>query len=79
MGQHLATALNICLPPDEADGGNKLGYGMPGYDSPADSIPFAQPPRMILDEEQDSCYHCGVRFDVLVRRHHCRRCRNIYW
>lgn len=36
-------------------------------------------PRYVDDEEVDDCYACSVPFDVLVRRHHCRRCRNIFW
>ncbi|CAM9914315.1 unnamed protein product, partial [Ectocarpus sp. 12 AP-2014] len=35
-------------------------------------------PRVMEDAEQQECYGCSVAFDVLVRRHHCRRCCNIY-
>ncbi|CAB1112311.1 unnamed protein product [Ectocarpus sp. CCAP 1310/34] len=35
-------------------------------------------PRVAEDAEQQECYGCSVAFDVLVRRHHCRRCCNIY-
>lgn len=35
-------------------------------------------PRWVMDEEAERCYGCAVPFDVLTRRHHCRRCRNIF-
>ncbi|CAN0349965.1 unnamed protein product, partial [Discosporangium mesarthrocarpum] len=35
--------------------------------------------KWVEDESQSACYNCGCEFDLLVRRHHCRRCRNIYW
>lgn len=36
-------------------------------------------PSKMEDFEIKACYSCSVPFDMLVRRHHCRRCRNIYW
>ncbi|TFJ86161.1 hypothetical protein NSK_002369 [Nannochloropsis salina CCMP1776] len=31
-----------------------------------------------MDEEVERCFACAVPFDFAQRRHHCRRCRNIF-
>lgn len=34
-------------------------------------------PSWVADESVSKCYGCAAPFDVLHRRHHCRRCRNV--
>ena len=31
-----------------------------------------------LDSEREQCVQCGIEFDTLVRRHHCRHCGEVY-
>ncbi|CAM9188423.1 unnamed protein product [Phaeothamnion confervicola] len=35
-------------------------------------------PKWLADEESTCCHACGAAFDVIERRHHCRRCRNLF-
>ncbi|KNC54766.1 uncharacterized protein AMSG_01617 [Thecamonas trahens ATCC 50062] len=34
--------------------------------------------RWVPDEERTHCADCGKKFSLLVRRHHCRRCGDIF-
>ncbi|KAG5185738.1 hypothetical protein JKP88DRAFT_23290 [Tribonema minus] len=38
----------------------------------------AQQPSWVVDDMQDSCYGCAAEFNYRNRKHHCRRCHNIY-
>jgi FYVE zinc finger len=35
-------------------------------------------PSWVNDSQQDRCFQCLRQFDLVHRKHHCRRCRNIY-
>ena len=35
-------------------------------------------PRWVLDGEVFNCQMCGVKFDMLKRKHHCRRCGGVF-
>ncbi|KAF8763223.1 Zinc finger FYVE domain-containing protein 21 [Argiope bruennichi] len=35
-------------------------------------------PFWVPDGESPSCAHCHTKFDFLTRRHHCRRCGNVF-
>ena len=41
-------------------------------------LPAITLPRYITDEEAERCFGCAAAFDTWNRRHHCRRCRNIF-
>lgn len=95
MGQALGTVLSFCTPPRQGPGRERGtdnvefesddGTAVSGRTTTTTAaaaallVPHQEQPRMVMDFEQDTCYACDIRFDVLVRRHHCRRCRNIYW
>ncbi|CAM9589979.1 unnamed protein product, partial [Scytosiphon promiscuus] len=49
-----------------------------GHGGALSSSLFNRKPTKMEDFEINSCYACSVPFDMLVRRHHCRRCWNIY-
>ena len=33
-----------------------------------------QGPRWVMDAEVMNCQMCGAKFDMMKRKHHCRRC-----
>lgn len=35
-------------------------------------------PTWIRDEDAKCCYNCEIKFSLTERRHHCRRCRNVF-
>jgi len=35
-------------------------------------------PRWVLDGEVFNCQMCGVKFDMIKRKHHCRRCGGVF-
>jgi hypothetical protein len=35
-------------------------------------------PTWIKDEDAKMCYNCEIKFSMTERRHHCRRCRNVF-
>ncbi|XP_071442053.1 zinc finger FYVE domain-containing protein 21-like [Hetaerina americana] len=35
-------------------------------------------PQWSPDGENESCFHCKAKFDFITRKHHCRRCGQVY-
>lgn len=62
--------------PPPAGGGAAIGGGT---SSSADSplLKGVGLPMWVPDDSVAKCYGCAAAFDVLHRRHHCRRCRNV--
>ncbi|KAE8877788.1 hypothetical protein PF005_g22031 [Phytophthora fragariae] len=48
--------------------------------APTDAIlpNYQNPPRWVKDELVEACEQCGVEFDLLRRKHHCRSCGLVY-
>lgn len=41
-------------------------------------LPGVSLPAWVPDEAVEKCYGCSAAFDFVNRKHHCRRCRNIF-
>eukprot|EP01104_Vermistella_antarctica_P007935 TRINITY_DN1967_c3_g2_i1.p1 TRINITY_DN1967_c3_g2~~TRINITY_DN1967_c3_g2_i1.p1 ORF type:complete len:544 (-),score=77.45 TRINITY_DN1967_c3_g2_i1:89-1519(-) len=59
------------------------GDGTSDEDSASEDVenPFwgeTQKPVWIPDDQQPTCFKCDVRFSTFTRRHHCRRCGQIF-
>lgn len=58
------------------NGGTTTGGA--GGANDASIIPEIQVPRWVEDEEVEKCWGCASRFDMINRKHHCRRCKNCF-
>lgn len=61
--------------PPPAGGGAAIGAGTSS--SPLPMLKGIGLPVWVPDDTVAKCYGCAAAFDVLHRRHHCRRCRNV--
>ncbi|KAM3572787.1 hypothetical protein VYU27_005200 [Nannochloropsis oceanica] len=69
-------SMSILSFPKSNKGG---GAAISASDSSATPVhPAIALPRYVMDEEIERCFGCAVAFDFVHRRHHCRRCRNIF-
>lgn len=41
-------------------------------------LPGEQYPTWIKDADAKYCFNCEIKFSMTERRHHCRRCRNVF-
>jgi len=57
---------------------SKSGLRIVSVDENYKSPFFLCEPQWIPDKEAPSCMRCGIKFGFTTRRHHCRRCGQIY-
>ncbi|ANB15823.1 Pib2p [Sugiyamaella lignohabitans] len=66
----------------QSSGGEYFGYGAANsnYTKSASTSPVRAPPRYHWkpDYERDNCKDCTTKFTFFDRRHHCRRCGDIF-
>lgn len=65
----MGALLSVCVSGQPAGGTDTRQSFIP----PQDSYPTWVP-----DEEAPTCYECRIPFDMVRRKHHCRRCRNVF-
>jgi hypothetical protein len=56
-------ASHVQLPREAVDGGMAVACG---------------PALWVSDEERESCQSCRAAFGLFLRRHHCRRCGDVF-
>ncbi|KAG9509861.1 Zinc finger FYVE domain-containing protein 9 [Fragariocoptes setiger] len=76
--QNNADTRETMTPTTQSDPNQHNPGNITSESSPIIRIPGTHPPEWIPDSQAPTCMSCGVEFNLIKRRHHCRACGLIF-